>query len=203
MKYLKYILLFLVILIIAYSYTATRWSQVIVKPHDEYKETTYYISDEDGDKISLITYQTDLNKGILRLRSDSKLSLQKQARLLSKILGRVLNDKDRAELHTLFIGRLEYAFGPNNRQISERLAQAAGSSPLWDRKKRKPVSGHENDFVRRIANEAMIYPELSKVFKEHKMELRFSSAEKVLINDEGLPFDCLAWLSISPENVGP
>jgi hypothetical protein len=198
MKYLKYILLPLVVLMIAYSFIATRWSQVIVKPHDEYKEIAYYIMDEDGDKISLTTYQTDINKGILRLRSDSNLPLEKQAKLLSKILGRVLKDEKKAELHTLFIGRLEYAFGPNNRQMSERLARAAGDSPSWEGKKARRNAGYANNMVKAIANDAMIYPELREVFKDHKMEIKFSSAEKVLINAEDLPFDCLAWFSIAP-----
>jgi hypothetical protein len=203
MKYLKYILLLLFILAIAYSFTAARWTQVIVKPYDEYKQTAYYIMDEDGDKISLITYQSNINKGILSLGSGSNLPIEKQTTLLSKILGRVLKDEDRAELRTLFVGRLEYTFGPNNKQMSDRLKKAAANSPLWDGKKAWQDSGYANKTVKVIANEAMIYPELKKVFEEHKMEIKFSSAEKVLINGEGLPFDCLAWFSIAPENTHP
>jgi hypothetical protein len=203
MKYLKYILLLLVGLMIAYSFVATQWSQVMVKPHAEYQETAYYMMDEDGDKVSLTTYQTDLNKGILRLRSDSNLPLKKQIRWLSKILGRVLQDEERGDLRTLYIGRLEYAFGPKNKQMSERLAEAASKSPLWNKRARRPYSGHANDSVKKIANQAMIYPELKEVFKKHKMDLKFSSAEKVLINSDGLPFDCLTWFSIRPGNIHP
>ncbi|MBU0671683.1 MAG: hypothetical protein KJ732_01500 [Candidatus Margulisbacteria bacterium] len=203
MKYLKYLLLAVVVLIIIYSYFATiapSGPRVSVKKHPDYKETTYSIIDLNGQTISLTTYQTELNKGILRLRSNSTLPLEQQIALLSKILVRVLKDENKAELHALSIGRLLYAFG-QDKTMSERLALAAEKSLLWDKTTGKPVSGHENNAVVKLANTAMIYPELKELFAKHGLALEFASAEKVLISNElkppaKLPYDCLTWFSI-------
>jgi hypothetical protein len=219
MKYFRYILVLGVILIIPYSSMATLKNltlQVIVEPHPEYKETTYSIIDGDKNKISITTYQTELNKGIVRLRSNSNLPLKKQIDLLSKVLDRVWKDENKTEVHTLFIGRLGNAFGEGNTQMSERLAMAAYRSPGWNKIKGKPVSGHENYFVVKLANQAMIYPELEEIFRKHGLSITFSSAEKVLmgsptkyipfgdsLKEQGvedsatLPFDCLTWFKIS------
>jgi len=193
-------MILLPVLLIGYAIGITVFQfrpNVIVRPHPEYKETSYVLIDESGDELSLTTYKTELNKGILRLRSNSDLPLDTQISMLDRILRRVLKDEKRSELRTLFIGRLINTFGKTNTQMSERLSTAAYRSPKWDKIKGKPVSGHENDFVQNIANEAMIYPELREVFKRHGLLIEFSSAEKVLIDpSDRLPYDCLTWFSI-------
>jgi hypothetical protein len=199
LKYLKYPLILAVVLITVYSFLSTQGPQVVVEPHQEYKQTTYYLLDKAGGKISIVTYQTDLNAGILRLRSTSLLPLDEQLKLLSKILDRVLVDEDKGKIHTLFVGRLLYAFGEKNPQMSDRLSAAAANSPLWNKRRGRPVTGHENKFVNTIANEAAIYPELKAMFNKHGLNLKFSSAEKVLVNSDRLPYDCLAWFSISKD----
>jgi len=190
--------------------------EVTVEVNPEYKQTTYSIIDQDNNGISITTFQTDLNKGILRLRSDSNLPLKQQIKLLSDILNRVFEDENKAEIHTLFVGRLINAFGKDNTQMSEQLSLAAYNSPLWDKAKGKPVSGHENTFVRKIGNEKMIYPDLKELFNKHILNIKISGVEKVLIGtptryipfgesltkqgvkeNDKLPFDGLTWFSIS------
>jgi len=191
MRYLKYTLLILALfLIVCFLFTAfSRFSpEVIVKPHAEYKETTYSVIDEDGKEISLTTYQTELNKHVLRLRSNSALPLRNQVFMLGKILDRVFEDNNKSEFKTLFAGRLVNAFG-EDKTLSERLKAAAKNSS---------TAGHWNDRFRDIANNAMIYPELREMFKKKGLEIKFSSAEKVLIDpSDNLPYDCLTWFSIS------
>lgn len=164
--------------------------------------------------IRLITHQTELNKEVLQLRSNSNLSLKQQIDLLAKIFERVLKDNDKSSFNTLFIGRLVYAFGENNTELSERLALAAFKSPLWNKEKGKPVSGHENDFVKDISNKALIYVELKKMFEKFGLAIKVSDVEKVLIGTpdkmpfgdslkkqgaketDKLPFDGMIWFSI-------
>ncbi len=172
--------------------------RIVIKINPEYKETSYYIIDEHG-KISITTYQARLNKGILRLRSNSDAPIKVQAIYISKILDRVLKDQNKAELRTLFIGRLINAFG-NDRTMTERLAEAAGGSYLWDKASGKPTSGHANQAVKKIANGAEIYPELKKAFNEHGLDIMVSGMEKVLIEKRSsglLPVDAMTWFKIT------
>lgn len=189
--------------------------QVIVTIHPEYKETSYSIITNGQEKISLITYQTELNKGILRLRSNSTRPFKNQVDLLSNIVKRVFKEIDKQSIHTLFIGRLISAFCKNNTEMSERLALSADTSSLWDTAKGSGVSAHENIAVKAIANEAHIFAELSKIFAEHMLDIRVTRVEKVLIaqpdmipfgdklrnkgvkSTSRVPYDCLTWFSIA------
>jgi hypothetical protein len=101
------------------------------------------------------------------------------------------------EFRTFFAGRLIEAFGAD-RTMSERLSLAASKSPLWDQAKGDPRIGSENKFVKEIANQAMIYPELKEMFARHGYEIQVSNVEKVLIDPQTkLPYDCITWFSLS------
>jgi hypothetical protein len=124
-------------------------------------------------------------------------------------------DKNAPAFRTLFWGRLE----PDNqgapRELALRLALAAYKSPGWDAKKGKPKSGDINGFVRDLANKEMIYPELKKLFEQFHRSIKFSCAEKVLVQradklpfydqlkqrgvkaTDKLPFDCMTWFSVT------
>jgi hypothetical protein len=142
----------------------------------------------------LTTYETELNKDILRLRSESELPLKDQVEIISMILEKMPKER---RFRTFFIGRLQNAFGADH-TLSERLSLAAGQSPLWDKEKGRPRSGHENQCVKEIANQAMIYPELKEMFAKHGYEIEVSSVEKVLIDTQTkLPYDCMTWFSLS------
>lgn len=217
--FIKILIVLAIVLALLYffsSFFLQKGPEVSVEVNPNYKQTTYSIIDQDNNGISITTFQTDLNQGILRLRSSLNDPFNEQIKLLSAILDRVFQDEKKAKTHTLFIGRLINAFGENNSQMSERLALAAYNSPLWDKAKGKPVSGHENTFVEKIGNEKMIYPELKKLFSKFGLDLKISGVEKVLIGtptryipfgesltkqgvkeNDKLPFDGLTWFKIS------
>jgi len=200
-RHFKYVLVALVGLLAVYLVAATVTQfrpGVLVKPHPDVKETSYAIVDEDGGEISLTTYQTELNKGVLRLRSTSEQPLEVQINMLDRIIGRVLRDEKREGFKTLSIGRLVNAFGKNNTQMSERLSMAAYRSSAWNNYSGRPVSGHVNDLVVKLANNAKIYSELKQLFEKYGFSIRFSSAEKVLVSPKNkLPYDCLSWFNIA------
>ena len=165
--------------------------KIIVQHNEDTKQTVY---SPDNNSLSLTTYDTEINEHVLRLRSSSELPLKEQVGIISKILKKVPKER---QFRTFFIGRLLNAFGAD-RTLSERLSLAASQSPLWDREKGRPRSGHENQCVKEIANQAMIYPELKEMFAKHGYKIQVSSVEKVLIDSQTkLPYDCQTWFSLS------
>jgi hypothetical protein len=121
----------------------------------------------------------------------------------------------RAAFRTLYWGRLTPDGSlPVSQEMSIRLAQAAHRSPNWDVRKGMPKKGNINGFIKDLANERMIYPELKDLFEQHHKRLTISSVEKVLVFEAGkqavfdelkqdgsrakdrLPFDCMVWFSV-------
>jgi hypothetical protein len=110
-------------------------------------------------------------------------------------------------------GRL-YPDGKPDPTLAVRLAVAAKRSPQWDAARGRPSGGDPNGFVRKLANDAMIYAELRE-FRKAGLDIRISVVEKVLVLParqlpffdrlaaEGvkpadrLPFDCITWFAIS------
>jgi hypothetical protein len=94
------------------------------------------------------------------------------------------------------------------------LALAAKRSADWDPVRGTPRSGDINGWVRKLANEAVIYAELRPVFREFGLDIHLATVEKVLVlkakllpffdmlreagiqPDDKLPFDCQAWFSV-------
>jgi hypothetical protein len=190
-KPLLLVLIAAIALVLVFTLLLPKGPKIIVLHKDDFKETVYSLEDNS---ISLTTYETELNKDILRLRSKSELPLKEQVEIISKIFNKVPKKR---KFSTFFIGRLIRAFG-TDRTMSARLSLAASQSPLWDKEKGRPRSGHENQFVKEIANQVMIYPELREMFAKHGYEIEVSSVEKVLINPQTkLPYDCLTWFSLS------
>ena len=194
MKNVKLLLLLLIVaiaLVLVFAVLLPKGPKIIVQHKDDVKETVYALEDNS---LSLTTYETELNQDILRLRSTSELLLKEQVEIVSRILKKVPKER---EFRAFFIGRLIYAFG-TDRTMSERLSLAASKSPFWDKEKGRPQSGHENKFVKEIANQAMIYPELREMFARHGYEIQVSSVEKILIDSQTkLPYDCMTWFSLS------
>jgi hypothetical protein len=194
MRYVKLLLVLLIVaaaLVLVFTVLLPKGPKIIVRHNSDLKETVYALEDRS---LSLTTYETELNEEILRLRSSSALPLKEQVAIISGILKKLPKER---QFRTFFIGRLIYAFGAD-RTMSERLSLAASQSPLWDREKGRPRSGHENKFVKEIANQAMIYPELKEMFAQHGYEIQVASVEKVLIDPQTkLPYDCMTWFSLS------
>jgi hypothetical protein len=180
-----------VALILIVAVLLPKGPKIVVLHKDDFKETAYALEDRS---LSLTTYDTELNKDILHLRSNSELPLKEQVGIISTILNKVPKER---QFSTFFVGRLMNAFGAD-RTLSERLSSAASQSPLWDAEKGRPHTGHENQCVKEIANQAMIYPELKEMFAKHGYKIQVSSVEKVLIDPQTkLPYDCLTWFSLS------
>jgi hypothetical protein len=194
MKYVKVLLLLLIVAValrLVFSVAFPRGPKIIIQYDRDLKETIYSLEDKS---LSLTTDDSEGDEHILHWRSNSKLPLKEQVAILSRILKKLPKDR---KFRTFFVGRLIHAFGAD-RTLSERLSLAASQSPLWDREKGRPRSGHENKFVKEIANQAMIYPELKEMFARHGYEIQVVSVEKVLIDPQTkLPYDCMTWFSLS------
>jgi hypothetical protein len=179
-----------------------RASEVLIKRQPEYHEVTYYILDEDRNKISITVTHTELNEGGLHLRSYSLLPLKYQLALVDKILSRIFKDEKKDDYHTLFIGRLWDGFG-KDRTLSDRLMDKARFSSLWDQRTGQPVDGKDNLTVKNLMKEGNIYPELIELFKKHGFDLEVASVEKVLIDlNNKLPYDCVIWFKLTPTDKG-
>ena len=194
MRDVKLLLLLLIIVaafVLGFAVLLPKGPKIIVQHNKDTKQTIYSVEDNS---LSLTTYDTEINEHVLRLRSKSDLPLKVQVKIIFKILKKVPKER---QFRTFFIGRLLNAFG-TDKTLSERLSLAASKSPLWDKERGRPRSGHENQCVKEIANQTMIYPELRETFAKHGYEIEVSGVEKVLIDPETkLPYDCLTWFSLS------
>jgi hypothetical protein len=194
MKYRKPLFFFFIVavaLVLIFAFFLPKGPKIVIRLDRDAKETVYALEDNS---LSLTTYDTEGNEDILRLRSHSTLPLKKQVVILSRILKKIPKER---KFRALFIGRLVDAFGAD-RSMSERLSLAAGKSPLWDQVKGAPRTGHENKFVKELANQAEIYPELKELFAQHGYEIQVSTVEKVLIDPQSkLPYDCITWFSLN------
>ena len=178
-------------LVLVFAVLMPKGPKIAILHRPDVKQTVYSLEDHS---LSLTTYETELNRHVLRLRSKSDLPLKVQVKIISKILNKVPKER---QFRTFFIGRLLKAFG-TDKTMSERLSLAASQSPLWDKEKGRPRSGHENQCVKEIANQTMIYPELREMFAKHGYEIEVSGVEKVLIDPQTkLPYDCQTWFSLS------
>ena len=189
---------------------------ITIEQRQEFAETIYSLGDA-ACGLSLTVYQSAINRGIVAVRSQCVLSWQRQLSLFAKGLAKVLEDeKQTRTFRALSWGRL----APDQRvpqEMSYRLALAAFESPLWDKKRGRAKTGHENKFVMELADKANIYRELKLIFEALNLSLRFSSAEKVLVMEaeklpffdalkmhgvqakDRLPFDCQTWFSVSSQ----
>ncbi len=189
--------------------------KVSIRRKEHLSETVYLLGDASCE-VNLTVHRSELNRGIVHVRSKCALSWERQLFLFNKVLRKVLEDNKQADaFHTLFWGRLVPDPPEGPQQMSYRLALAAFQSPLWDKKLGQAKKGHENECVAELANGADIYRELRPIFAAFDRQIRFSSAEKVLIAEaenlpffdalkkhgiqakDRLPFDCLAWFSVS------
>jgi hypothetical protein len=194
MRYIKVLLLLLIAafaLSFIFRIVVPQGPKIIIQNDRDAKETVYALEDKS---ISLTTSDIEGNQHILHWRSSSKLPLKEQVAILSQIIKKLPKER---KFRTFFVGRLIEVFGAD-KTSSERLSLAASKSPLWEQAKKDRRIGAENKFVKEIANQAMIYPELKEMFARHGYEIRIANVEKVLINPQNkLPYDCITWFSLS------
>jgi len=165
-------------------------------------------------RITWTVHTTELNRDVIRHRADCDLPPAEQVRLLARLLRKVMESgTDWSQFRTLSWGRI-YPDGPQDSTMAARLALAAKDSADWDAVRGVPRSGDVNGFVRRLANDRTIYPELRALFREYGRDIELASVEKVLVLPAGslafferlqkggalaadkLPFDCQAWFAI-------
>lgn len=187
--------------------------EVVIEQSTDWNATIYRISKE-GCTIEWIARNSEI--GVVKYASDCVTPLALQMPLLGEIAGTFFSrDSNARSLRTLFWGRLDPDMATGPRELSFRLALAAHKSPDWDKKRGKPKNGDINSFVKDLANRAMIYPELKALLANFHKTVTFSCAEKVLVTEAGklhffdqlkqhgvresekLPFDCMAWFSVS------
>ena len=194
---------------------AEETNKVLIRYKEQLSETVYFLGDASCE-VNLTVYRSESNRGIVHVRSKCAGSWERKLFLFEKVLRKVLEDDKQADaFHTLFWGRLVPDPPEGPQELSYRLALAAFQSPLWDKKLGQAKKRHENGCVAELANRADIYRELRPIFAAFDRHIRFSSAEKVLITEaqklpffdalknhgvqaeDRLPFDCLAWFSVS------
>ena len=158
----------------------------------------------------------DAEPAVVRQHTRCLTPLEEQLPLMFAVGNAFFRQAPNAQaLQTLFWGRL----APDGtregaQEMSFRLALAAFQSPGWDRSHGRPHGGDINGFVRLLADEAMIYPELKALFARFGRDLTLSAVEKVLVMRadrlpyfdrlqpygvrpfDKLPFDGLTWFVV-------
>lgn len=178
--------------------------------------TTTYRTAHGDCSIAWIAFNNE--PGVVKYQTDCPTPLAEQLPVLRSLCSTFLSqDPNAAVFRTLFWGRLAPDSMTVSREMSLRLASAAFSSPGWDKVRGRPIQGDINRFARDLATRARIYPELSELFAGFHRSVTLSHVEKVLVLKAGqlpffpqlaklgvkagdrLPFDCMAWFSVSPE----
>lgn len=180
-------------------------------------KATNYTASRGDCSITWIAYNGGPNLGVIKHspRCDAPLALQ--VSLLTKICTALFShDKDAGAFRTLFWGGLEAERRPASQELPLRLALAAYRSPGWDVRKGIPKNRDINGFIKKLANEVPIYPELQELFRPFNRQITLAAVEKVRVLEayklpfysrlkqqgvkatDRLPFDCMAWFSLSP-----
>jgi hypothetical protein len=186
---------------------------VLIEQNTDWNATIYRIS-KGGCTIEWIARNTEI--GVIKHVSDCATPLALQMPLLAEIAAAFfVLDPHARSFRTLFWGMLEPDTAAGSWEMSFRLALAAYQSPGWDKKRGRPKNGDVNGFIKDLAIRAMIYPELKALFTHLNRNLTFACAEKVLVikaeklpfydqlkrygikATDRLPFDCMAWFSVS------
>lgn len=177
-------------------------------------ETVYRIT---RDQCTIEWSVRNTEKNVILHRPYCPLSLSHQVPLLKKICAEFFGEGGHPlPTYTLYWGRLAPDGSlPDSLEMSFRLALAAHRSKGWNPGRGKPKKGGINGFIRDLANSGMIYPELKELLAPFNRSVTFSCAEKVLVMEAGklpfydellpygvraterLPFDCMAWFTLS------
>jgi hypothetical protein len=168
--------------------------------------------------ITWIAYNNE--PGVVKYQPDCPAPLMEQMPLMSAICASFLaNDLNASAFRTLFWGRLAPDSATVSHEMSFRLAAAAFASSDWDKVRGRPTQGNINRFTRDLANQARIYPELEELFSGFHRTVTLRTVEKVLVQKAGqlpffdqlknlgvkaddlLPFDGMAWFSITADTA--
>lgn len=181
---------------------------------DTLTHTKSYTCNTANAEYKIEVYLNDINKGIIRYRFTGYIPLKDQLPVLNELFKKVFENNHQIIFHTLAWGRLN---DDSNKDytLARRLAHAAFESELWNSVTGKSFNGNTNAFVKSLANQADIFPELKELFAPFGYSINISSVEKVLVLpvmqlpfheslpadipvDARLPFDCQTWFSLTP-----
>lgn len=187
--------------------------QVSIRP-DGYNTGLIYSIQKDNCTIEWITRNNEPD--IIKNWSQCPASLSEQLPLMKQLCSSYLSkDKNANALRAFFWGRLLPDEMPGPPELSMRLALAAHKSTGWDAKRGRAKNGDDYGLVKNLANSAMIYPELTKLFERFNKSIKLSCVEKLCIMkakdlpffeqlkqqgvkaEEKLPFDFVAWFTIT------
>jgi hypothetical protein len=146
----------------------------------------------------------------LRLRLPRPVDLESSTRALDELFTQAF------ERRALSDGRISIDVGRiiEHPWLSQRLAEAALRSPLWDAGHGMSRTGSDNLAVAQIIDEQRLVDAWASVFARHGIRVRNASVEKVLIGSVGetaelapltslpdaagkrLPFDAILWLHL-------
>lgn len=152
------------------------------------RETRLTLAEGDC-RITWTIYESDLNAGAIRHRSDCARDLAGQAPMLRALLRRAMDEQIvKEKFHTLSWGRL-VPDGARDYTLGVRVAVAAKRAGDWNPGTGRPASGSREVWVARAIQQGSLYEELRTVFAEEGWHLRVASAEKALVMNAGrLPF---------------
>jgi len=181
------------------------------------EKATNYTASSGVCSITWIAYNGGPNQGIIKHSPRCAAPMALQVSLLTKICTALfIHDKDAGAYRTLFWGGLAAERKPASQELPLRLALAAYRSPGWDVRKGKPRNRDINGFIKELANGVPIYPELQELFRPFNRQITLATVEKVRVLEaeklpfysrleqqgvkatDRLPFDCMAWFSLSP-----
>jgi len=188
-------------------------SHVVQVEYDSLLQTKSYSIKDSSGSHKFYVYLSNLNNGIIRYRYIGSSHLIQQIKPMSVILEFIFSDSSlHVDFNTLHWGALGNV-STQDYSMSRRLALAAAQSAEWNKISGKPLKGHENLFVQKIANNAVIYSELKGLFNGLGYKIEISGVEKVFIQQakklpfwddissqvnitDKLPYDCQTWFRI-------
>jgi hypothetical protein len=166
--------------------------------------TAYAASSNECRIVWIVAYE-GANTGVILHRPDCRRPPAEQAPLFGRILDAIAAEPERLRaIRTLHWGRL-FPDGAIDGTLSIRVALTAWQSPGWDARAGRPRSGDVNGFIRGLANESRLAPEIEAVFEARGLALAVASVEKVLIaRAQELPFfDALTRAGVKPDDRVP
>lgn len=152
------------------------------------RETQLTLTEGDC-RITWTIYESELNAGGIRHRSNCARDLAGQAPMLRALLRRAMQEQVVQEkFRTLSWGRL-VPDGARDYTLGIRVALAAKRAEDWNLRTGRPLIGVREVWVARALEQGDLHAEVRTAFAEEGWHLRVTSVEKALVAPAGkLPF---------------
>lgn len=136
-------------------------------------------------------------EGVLVIRAatnDHEFCTVDQQHLLQVLERGLIKLKEESELSaitSIFLGRIHaYPW------MSHYILESSEVNKLWDTKSGRPVKGSANQYINTLLGSTIITTPFSRILTPAGYNLTGISCEKVLLNDENLPYDALCWITV-------